>query len=1152
MRLNRLDLTRYGKFTDRSIDFGAPTAGQPDLHIVYGPNEAGKSTALAGFLDLLYGIETRTRYGFLHPNSMRIGGALQIGDTCHELVRAKRGSNTLLDGEAQPIPEALLAGALGGIDRAAYRAMFSLDDETLEAGGESILASKGDLGHLLFGASAGLADLSRTLAVLREQADAIYRFHAHNTELNALKRRLAALKEERDGIDTAVSRYAALIEARGVAKQQYDAALVERGRIQARRDEVQRLLTALPRLAALHATQAALLPLAALPEPPEEWHEALPALQNETLALAVQAEAIESEIAAAAEALQAIVLDTTALESAGRFERLDGLRARFVTAEKDIPVRRQEAREAEAQVAAILARIGRTHEAEPARLVLDAAMAGTLQDLITRHSGIDTARQTAERELADARAQLQAAEAALPAEAGAADAGTGSASLTEVSMALAAVQASDHAARYRVAERAQARQREALDASLVALRPWQGDIAQLGALAIPEPGELQNCQDELAAAQTQHARRAQELDRAKAEQARLASEHAAITGSTGVVGEQQAAVIRAAREAAWAAHRRTLDADSADAFEAALRQDDLVTNAVLRHEAAVARLNANQEAAARAGFETGRAQEEFDKAALRLQRIEARVAAIITPLASGATLEALRTWLARRDKALEARDALQQAERDRRDADADAAALRQHLLAALQAAGLAPDAAATLGALRIAAQGVLDRARERKALQHALQERRRELQARERRLKTATERDAAWQEAWRAACAGCWLGEAGATPAISGVRAILATLADLAPALQRRDSLAERIAAMQADQREYATGLAAVAAALGEDGAAAPLDLADRIGRRVAAARSAKTLRDSKARDLADAQERQRAHDARQRTHHTQCREMQALFGAASLAELAAALDAVARRRVLQREAAAAERDILQALRAATLAQAEQRLAAADTPALEAELATLQPQYDDQDQLVQTQFAAFSRASDQVEGVGGDDAVARLDAQRRTVLLEIEDRAVHYLRLRVGIVAAEHALRVYRQEHRSGMMAQASDAFRLVSREAYRGLATQPGKERDREDVIALGADGNSKEAASLSKGTRFQLYLALRVAGYREFARLRSPVPFIADDIMETFDNDRAEQALRLMARIGEVGQAVYLTHHWHLCEIAQRIYPDVRIHLL
>lgn len=56
MRLRRLDLTRYGKFTDRSIDFGERTDGQPDLHIIYGPNEAGKSTAFAAFLDLLFGI----------------------------------------------------------------------------------------------------------------------------------------------------------------------------------------------------------------------------------------------------------------------------------------------------------------------------------------------------------------------------------------------------------------------------------------------------------------------------------------------------------------------------------------------------------------------------------------------------------------------------------------------------------------------------------------------------------------------------------------------------------------------------------------------------------------------------------------------------------------------------------------------------------------------------------------------------------------------------------------------------------------------------------------------------------------------------------------------------------------------------------------
>ena len=67
MRLNRLDLTRYGKFTDHSIDFGSAAAGGCDLHIVYGPNEAGKSTLFSAWLDLLFGIGAQSSYNFLHP-----------------------------------------------------------------------------------------------------------------------------------------------------------------------------------------------------------------------------------------------------------------------------------------------------------------------------------------------------------------------------------------------------------------------------------------------------------------------------------------------------------------------------------------------------------------------------------------------------------------------------------------------------------------------------------------------------------------------------------------------------------------------------------------------------------------------------------------------------------------------------------------------------------------------------------------------------------------------------------------------------------------------------------------------------------------------------------------------------------------------------
>lgn len=66
--------------------------------------------------------------------------------------------------------------------------------------------------------------------------------------------------------------------------------------------------------------------------------------------------------------------------------------------------------------------------------------------------------------------------------------------------------------------------------------------------------------------------------------------------------------------------------------------------------------------------------------------------------------------------------------------------------------------------------------------------------------------------------------------------------------------------------------------------------------------------------------------------------------------------------------------------------------------------------------------------------------------------------------------------------HRSGMMGPASDAFALITRGQYSGLTTQPVKAG--ELLIAMQRDGQSKVADALSKGARFQHYLALRLAG--------------------------------------------------------------------
>src|SRR5437667_11688264 len=89
MRLLTLDLERYGPFTGRIVTF------RPDakLHVVYGPNEVGKSCALAAITDLFFGIERVTRYDFLHDGrELRIGAAIAARDGSRLDFRRRKGN----------------------------------------------------------------------------------------------------------------------------------------------------------------------------------------------------------------------------------------------------------------------------------------------------------------------------------------------------------------------------------------------------------------------------------------------------------------------------------------------------------------------------------------------------------------------------------------------------------------------------------------------------------------------------------------------------------------------------------------------------------------------------------------------------------------------------------------------------------------------------------------------------------------------------------------------------------------------------------------------------------------------------------------------------------------------------------------------------
>lgn len=197
MRIRALNLVRYGRFTDCALDFGAP-----GVHVVVGPNEAGKSTLRASVGELLYGIHPQTKLDFLHPmQDLRIDASLQGSDGgVLDVVRLKKNKDPLRTADDQPLPQGALDRLLAGVDKDDFLSVFALDHEELRDGGRALLEGKGDLGEALF-ESRSSARLTRIQEQLREQYKALYTSRGKNQPLNSLlgpSGRVAQTKRERD------------------------------------------------------------------------------------------------------------------------------------------------------------------------------------------------------------------------------------------------------------------------------------------------------------------------------------------------------------------------------------------------------------------------------------------------------------------------------------------------------------------------------------------------------------------------------------------------------------------------------------------------------------------------------------------------------------------------------------------------------------------------------------------------------------------------------------------------------------------------------------------------------------------------------------------------------------------------------------------
>ncbi|MDA1052450.1 MAG: AAA family ATPase [Planctomycetota bacterium] len=139
----------------------------------------------------------------------------------------------------------------------------------------------------------------------------------------------------------------------------------------------------------------------------------------------------------------------------------------------------------------------------------------------------------------------------------------------------------------------------------------------------------------------------------------------------------------------------------------------------------------------------------------------------------------------------------------------------------------------------------------------------------------------------------------------------------------------------------------------------------------------------------------------------------------------------------------------------------------------------------------------------------------------------------------------KHSIKKFERDHQPAMLAEVERLLQRMTLGRYTGIER---KLDEQGTLLVVDESGTRKEPHQLSTGTREQLYLAIRLAYIQHYCREAEPLPIVMDDVLVNFDAERAKQTLRVFAEVADHVQIIFLTCHQHMMELVRDVLPTTR----
>jgi len=185
---------------------------------------------------------------------------------------------------------------------------------------------------------------------------------------------------------------------------------------------------------------------------------------------------------------------------------------------------------------------------------------------------------------------------------------------------------------------------------------------------------------------------------------------------------------------------------------------------------------------------------------------------------------------------------------------------------------------------------------------------------------------------------------------------------------------------------------------------------------------------------------------------------------------------------------------------------------------------------------LQERFEKRGQLAGQLKALAEDRQMAAKRLDLAALDKRLEEAIARWQVVAVTSRTLEEIRSVYEQQRQPETLQEASGYLERLTKGRYRRVWTPLG-----ENVLRVDdAEGNALAVEVLSRGTREQLFLALRLALAGAYSRRGAPLPLVLDDVLVNFDADRAKAAVAVLRDFAAAGhQVLVFTCHEHILKL-------------